>query len=239
MYLHFREVGTYLVRGGNEILVDAANPVDPRLLQLCTLALPFGVLLRQRGLAVLHGSAISVNGSAVAFLAGRRMGKSTLASAMCRRGYGLVTDDILAIDLTVSDRPVALPSIPWIKLSRQVVSSLGDDPDALEVLYPGSQERWWAVAYRFQDTALPVSLLYVLGEGPTTHTEALSRRDATMELMRHSYALDRRDPSAVAAFFRQCVGLTRVVPLRRLIRPLDLAGLPAMVAHIESDMRGI
>jgi serine kinase of HPr protein (carbohydrate metabolism regulator) len=72
------------------------------------------VALHLQGLLCLHGSGVGIDGSAVAFLANKGAGKSTLATALCAAGATLVTDDMLPVD---PRSPVmAWPSMPAVRL---------------------------------------------------------------------------------------------------------------------------
>lgn len=51
------------------------------------------------GLVTLHGSAVAFDRGAIAFLAPKGYGKSTLAAALLRAGARLVTDDMVAVEL--------------------------------------------------------------------------------------------------------------------------------------------
>ena len=59
--------------------------------------LPLAAVLR--GLDVFHASAVELTGRAIAFLGRSGAGKTTLASRIVARGAGLVTDDVLAVDV--------------------------------------------------------------------------------------------------------------------------------------------
>src|SRR5262249_25236419 len=92
VYLYWQGLGTLLVRSGTEIFVDTVPAVDEGDLHLCILGPALAVLLRQRGLLVLHASAVQVAHGAIAFLASSGGGKSTLAASFYTRGHAVVTD---------------------------------------------------------------------------------------------------------------------------------------------------
>lgn len=54
-------------------------------------------LLMLRGELVLHASAVDVGGRALGFVGSSGMGKTTMATVMCRDGGLLVTDDVLRV----------------------------------------------------------------------------------------------------------------------------------------------
>ena len=58
--------------------------------------LSFVLMLRRE--VVLHASAVDVGGRAVAFVGASGMGKTTLATLLCRDGGLLVTDDVLRLE---------------------------------------------------------------------------------------------------------------------------------------------
>jgi hypothetical protein len=60
--------------------------------------LPLAAVLR--GMDVFHASAVELGGRAIAFLGGSGAGKTTLASRIVARRARLVTDDVLAIEVT-------------------------------------------------------------------------------------------------------------------------------------------
>jgi hypothetical protein len=56
-----------------------------------------GVVLRLRGVTSLHASAVSIGDRGVVFVGQTGTGKSTTAAAFARQGYGVISDDIVAL----------------------------------------------------------------------------------------------------------------------------------------------
>jgi hypothetical protein len=71
--------------------------------------LPFAALLR--GLEVFHASAIVHDSKAVAFLGPSRVGKSSLAVELCRRGAVFLADDVVSLEIN-DDELLAHPGTP-------------------------------------------------------------------------------------------------------------------------------
>ena len=93
-YFAFDDAASFVIRNGNEIVVDPMPGVDGQFLRLLILGRAMVVLLHQRGVMTLHGSAAAVNGSSVLVLGDRGLGKSTLVAALHSRGHALLSDDI-------------------------------------------------------------------------------------------------------------------------------------------------
>lgn len=73
-------------------------------------------VLALRGACVLHGSAVEVEGRALAFVGHSGMGKSTLTVAACAGGGRLIAEDVLSIDTTTT--PLCLPGPREVRLRR-------------------------------------------------------------------------------------------------------------------------
>jgi len=82
-------VARFLLRGGREILFEAAPGVQAGDVSAFVIGTVFGILLHQRGEIVLHASAVRVNDRAVLFCGPSGAGKSTLAAALAQRGFPL------------------------------------------------------------------------------------------------------------------------------------------------------
>jgi hypothetical protein len=74
-----------------------------------------GLALQLQGCVSLHGNSLVFGGSAFGLLAPSGYGKSTLAACLMASGCQLLSDDVLALELS-DGRPVALPSLPRLKL---------------------------------------------------------------------------------------------------------------------------
>ena len=114
--LRVPEVADFLISEGRRILFKPISGCELHTIALYLVGTCFAILLQQRGELVLHASAISVGGRAVLFCGASGAGKSTLAALLCRRGYGLISDDICNLKLSADDRYVVRPDGRMLKL---------------------------------------------------------------------------------------------------------------------------
>ena len=234
MYLRYPDVGTYRIRGGNEITVDPLPEAEQRLVRLFLTGPALAGMLHQRGLLVLHASVIRVGDGAVGYLGGPRVGKSTTAAALHARGYPLVSDDLLPLD-PASSRPLVHPGFPQFKLWPETVSSLGGNPEHLPLLRADLEKRAQRVTERFEVDPLEVSALYVLAEADTVAIEALEGQEKGIELIRHSYFAPELPALGQSAdHFHQCLELSATVDVFRLSRPANFDRLGATIDALEA-----
>ncbi|MBW4577935.1 MAG: hypothetical protein KME08_22130 [Aphanothece sp. CMT-3BRIN-NPC111] len=234
--LFYKNVGTFLVRGGREIIIDPVLGVEERVLRLFILGSALGVLLHQRGLLVLHSSAIAVNDTAVAFLGGSGWGKSTTAGAFHRRGYAVMADDVVAVQMDAG-YPMLFPGFPRLKLWPEAAVYLGDDLETLPQLHPDLEKRNRSTTEGFSQDFIPLKRIYVLAEGESQAIEVLKPQEAFKELVGHSYAVGLlKATGTTSSHFRQCIKLANCLPICRLIRPRSLLELPALTQMVEADL---
>ena len=98
---------------------------DPDLAPVLISGIMLSVVLTLKKYPVLHASAVSVadGRAAVAFIGHSGMGKSTMATLMCRDGAALLTDDVLRTDV-VGDTVRAFRGATATRL-RAAAESLG------------------------------------------------------------------------------------------------------------------
>jgi hypothetical protein len=237
--LSWDRLGTFLVRSGRQIIVEPFPKAEEKLVRLPLWGAVLAVLLHQRGLLVLHASAVAINGEAIAFIGGKGHGKSTTAATMYARGHKLLADDVVALDLSNSAGPMVLSGIPQFKLWPEAVSSIGDDPELLPQIFSGCEKRARRVTDRFSKGPLPLKGIYTLSEGPTPEIKFLPPQEAIVELIRNSYVsrFGKRLLHGVGAatHFRQCTSLANRVPAYRLNRPNSLPLLPAVAQLVEEQ----
>lgn len=230
------EIGTILIEKGQTITIDPAVGIDESMLSPSILGPIMSVVLRQRGLLVLHASSVVINGQAIAFLGGSGWGKSTLAESFHKQGYAALTDDVMAVQ-TSSTPPTVFPSFPQFKLWPEAAASLGHDVNRLPHLFANAPKLSYTFTQGFQQTPQPLQCIYVLSKKAQQTIIPLSPQEAFAELVRHTRAVNLlKSPEFVTIHLHQCARLAELVRFCRFTRPPSLAALADQVALIEDDL---
>ncbi|BAZ22560.1 hypothetical protein NIES4073_34450 [Kalymmatonema gypsitolerans NIES-4073] len=233
------EVGKFFIQRGREVVIDPVLGVEEALLRTIVLGPILSILLRQRGLLVLHASCVDINNKAVAFMGGSGWGKSTLAAAFHTKGYDILTDDVMPIEF-VSDSPIVIPAYPQFKLFPEAVASLGQDTDRLSPVFQNSPKLSYKFERGFQQTPLPLQRIYVLDKGSAHKITKLQPQEAFVELVRHTRAISLvTNPQFVTSHMRLCSELIKNVTFCRFTRKPSLTDLPELVKLIEDDLAQI
>lgn len=180
--LRFRVPGTaeYRITGGSRIEITPRPGADEAKIRLYLLGSCMGALLMQRGILPLHGSAVVVDGKAYAIVGQSGAGKSTLAAAFASRGYPLMTDDVIAV--TVSDTqkaPVVYPSYPQQKLWEESLEGLGLASGEYTSIYQRVNKYAVPVGSQFHTEPLPLAGVIELVK--STESEPVIRTFSLLE----------------------------------------------------------
>ncbi|TPN89988.1 serine kinase [Mesorhizobium sp. CU2] len=240
-YLFWEAVGAFLIDDGKRIDVDPAPGVDDPLLAFPLLGPVLALALHQRGLLILHASAIAVGGKSVIFLGDKGAGKSTTAGAMIRAGHHLLTDDVVALDLSDPNRPMILPGFPQLKLAADAAGAIRlEQAEIRPQVHPQIDKAQHRLNDGFAADAVPASRIYVLERGETAAISPLPALAALPAIIKFSY-ITRFGRQALAGDFaathlRQSAQLAAQVGVCRLEVPTGLERIDEAVALIEADL---
>lgn len=149
------DIAIFSIREGKQIIVSPIAGADEQSIRLYLLGTCMGAILIQRRILPLHGSAVVIHGKAYAFVGDSGAGKSTLAAAFIKRGYPLLSDDVIAVQFAENDNnPIVIPAYPQQKLWQQSIDQLGMEGKLYHPLY----ESKFAVPVSSQFCADPVPL---------------------------------------------------------------------------------
>jgi hypothetical protein len=203
-----------------------------------------GLVLRLRGITCLHASAVAFEDRSVAFVGPTGAGKSTTAAAFARHGYGVISDDIVAL---VEREGVfhVMPAYPHLCLWPESVKMLYESPDALPRLIPDWDKRRLDLGEqgtRFESRCLPLGAIYVLGErrpDPAPYVTAIRSQSALLALVADTYANKILDRKMRALEFAVLGRLVTTVPIRRVCPHEDASRLENLCKVIREDLSSL
>jgi hypothetical protein len=230
------EVGNFFIKKGCEVIIDSSPGIDKGLLRTTLLGPILCIVLRQRGLLVLHASAVNIRGKAVAFIGGQGWGKSTLATAFHTHGYDVLTDDVMPIEVA-SGEPLVFPAYPQFKIWREAATSLGHNAESFSPIFKDAPKLSYKFSHGFQETPLPLHRIYILDKGEEHKISTVTLQEAFVEMLCHSRAISLvTHQKFVAEHLKLSTQLIKQVSFRRFTRKPALEDLPELVKMIENDV---
>jgi hypothetical protein len=236
--LSFPPFGDWWVRrDGREVVARIGGADRMDAVRAVTLGPVLALALHRTGALCLHGSAVGVAGRAIAILAPKLHGKSTLALALVNAGATLMADDAIAVD--PAPEPTIQPGVPSVRLWGDSMAAVGPvgplGPTASGVKRTLAGLPAPCVGAR----GLPIASVYVLdpvpaGDGvPPVARARLSPIEAAVALCRNTKLADPLVGLDMAAEqMRRAVDVASRVPVYSLSIVRDFSALPGVVARL-------
>jgi hypothetical protein len=191
--------------------------------------------LHQHDVLSLHASAVSIGGNAIALLAPKMHGKSTLATALVRGGARLMSDD--TVPVTPEAIPMVRPGVHQLRLwkdsAQRLASERMDEATSsrklvLDHLDEGDVERH----------PLPFAAAYVLLPAPADAEAArrspLADIQGTLALIEHAKIGPLLGRTDAGLMFEQAAAIARRLPMYLLHVARDLDRVADAAATIRS-----
>lgn len=227
------------IRAGREIVVRTLTPYDDesqtgRLRHLVS-GIALGLTLYQRGRLTLHASAVSVCGQAVVIAGPKGAGKSTLAAALAERGHAVLTDDVVAFDLSDGTTPRVQIGPPNTNLWPDSAIATGQDLATLAPICAEYPKLAGRVSSATSREPVPLGAVVILtDDGEPEEFERLAPVDAFTQLVAHSHAFRWIEGAPdLPRHLAQCQQVLARAPVFRLRRGDSLTSLPALAASVE------
>jgi hypothetical protein len=203
-----------LVRDGHHITVDPGDAPTPERAVRALLPGLLAAFLQQRGLLVLHASAVAREGAAVIVAGASGAGKSTLVARLLDAGWRLLSDDVVAIRLAPDGTPSVLPGPPHYRLCRDASLRLG-----LPHPEPAGRKRLVPVRNRAAQEPARLRTIYTLETHESARVDAEDLRGAARPGSLIAQLYGPSPPASRQALFRQVTVVAARARVRRLRRP--------------------
>lgn len=183
------DIAIFMIRNGNEILVSKTENALEDQLRLYILGTCMGAILIQRGILPLHGSAIAIDGKVYAIVGESGAGKSTLASAFLKKGYKLLSDDVISVTFNDDNEPIVIPAYPQQKLWIESLHQFGMNSDNYQPIAERETKFAIPVQSSFFEERLPLAGVFELVkmENEEIEIEPIQNLERFYTIYNHTY----------------------------------------------------
>ena len=239
VYIWWEDIGKVKISEGNQITVeplsDLKNPNETNIIPFL-LGPVMSTLLHQRGFLVLHGSSVKIDNEAVAFLGYRGLGKSTTAIQLYKKGYSLITDDILAINFDEKGIPLLYPGYPHVRLSEESYTHTKDDTHILTPIRTYAGKVFCDASRGFSQAPVKVKRIYVLEKSDKTQLSYLNANKKLMSLITYSIPHWMFQNSDYARNLTQCALLIKYAKVNRFEISHSFENISEIIQLVEEDI---
>lgn len=219
MWFAVKELATLHVKNGNEIIIESYDNCNIDQLRLHIHGSAFGMILLQRNLVTIHGSAIAFNEKAIILSGNSGAGKSTLSAALKNKGFYLLSDDIAVID---NNKLTVRPGFPSHKLCADAMYNLGYNVNEHLRINDDKNKYTLTLNKSFSEEPVKVQSIFELSIGKVQKVEIKKIAGAEkLKLIINNIYLNsvikfcgmRRD------YFQKCIDIANKMDCYKITRP--------------------
>ena len=237
-FLDVPQVAKYYVQNGHTINIDKNDSASDLHIQAFLFGTIFANVLQYHGYLVLHGSAIQVGDKAVIFSGESGTGKSTTAAAFIKRGYSLLTDDVVVLSPHKDGSFSLVSGPPRLKLWQSAIDKLGVTTDQMV-----------PIANKLDKYELPVAIDSSIGNNiqVSTFYELNSHLADDIQfkqidginklelLIDNTYRYRMLKPMGkLAEHLKFCTELSKQIRVYKVYRPKNAFAIDELVASLEA-----
>ena len=237
--LKLDDIAKYLAIDGREIIIDPVPGCSQDLVRLYLFSQGFGALLHQRGLLILHASAIQTDRGALVFLGPSGAGKSTLAAGLVKAGYRLMADDFCAIGLSPDQEPQVFPAFTGVRLWNDTLQQLGCDRQTMQRVWHKEDKYTQFLPDKLASQESKLRAIYLLepADLPTVSVTSLTKVEQFEALMSNVFRIEYVKGLGVGArVFKQISQILGYSKVKRLTRSRNYFSLDQVIQCLEEDI---
>ena len=197
-----------------------------------------GFIMLQRKMVAIHGGVIEMDNKAVIFTGDRGAGKSTLTTALRRKGYKFISDDVAGIK--IDKVPYVMPGFPYQKLCESAMNKFGYDKEAFTSFMSDKEVKYVVPAideFVNEKRELVSIVKLTVGDVDEVTIEELRGSEKLNNIIENIYRgeyikhLGKMDP----IYFKQCVDIAKNIRFFKITRPANKFTVDSQIELIEDD----
>ena len=239
IWFHIEGIATYYIANGNEVKVEVAEGADMQLMKVYVMCSCLGFIMLQREIIAIHGGVIEMDNKAVIFTGDRGAGKSTLTTALRRKGYKFISDDVASIE--IDKVPYVMPGFPYQKLCESAMDKFEYDKEK-HISFMSDKEVKYIVPAKEEFVYAPKELFGIVkltvGDVEEVTIEELRGSDKLNNIIKNIYRgeyfkyLGGMNPK----YFKQCLDIAKHISFYKVTRPESKFTVDEQIELIEREM---
>lgn len=210
------------VSKGKRVVIEPFEGICSAKIGMVILTSVMSVLILQRGLLPIHGSALMINGRCIIIAGEPGAGKSTLAFALREKGLSFVTDDISVLSFHDDGSIWVEAGYPMQKLCRDSAERNKFEVEAYTRVIGSDDKYFFPVSENYLEERVPLTSIFELAAGDcrSVALEKVSGARKLSVVIRQTYRKHFISLMGIESeHFAKCSRLAKSVDIYRLIRP--------------------
>lgn len=233
-----KDLGFFHIKNATEIIIEPNNNADINEIIAYLLGTCMGLSLYMKGVLAIHGSCIDFKDKAIVILGQSGAGKSTMTSAMIKKGYSLIADDISAISIdeeininsAYSAQRVCDDMMEWNKYNKEEYKKINMD-NRIKYIIPEETN------FRFGKYPLYSIFELCVDNVESSNIIEIEGSEKLQTLLNNIYGIQHMRSFGINKdIIKQCIYIAKNIPMYRITRPINGFTVDERIKFIEKIM---
>ena len=236
MWFYIEDVAIFHIYNGDTVTIEPMGDKNNKMIKLYIMGSVMGMILLQRNMVAIHGGGIVIDGKGCIFTGQKGAGKSTITTALRKKGYKFIADDVCSIN--IGERNTINYGFGYQKICEDAMEKLGYNLNDYEPFRGDLNVNKYIVPAfdEFTKEEVPLEALFELtvGDVDEVKIEEVLGASKMNRLIENIFRIEmiRYSGGMEPAYFKKCLDIAKNTRMYRITRPKDVFSVEQQIGLI-------
>lgn len=236
MWFYVEDVAIFHIYNGDTVVIEPMRDKNNKMIKLYIMGSVMGMILLQRNMVAIHGGGIVIDGKGCIFTGQKGAGKSTITTALRKKGYKFIADDVCSIN--IGDKNTIHHGFGYQKLCEDAMEKLGYNLDEFEPFRGDLDVNKYIVPAfdEFTKEEVPLEAIFELtvGDVDEVKEEEILGADKMKKLIDNVFRIEMLTYAGGidTAYFKQCLDIVKSTKMYKITRPKEVFSVEEQISLI-------
>ncbi len=238
MWFYIEDVAIFHIYNGDAVTIEPMGDKNNKMIKLYIMGSVMGMILLQRNMVAIHGGGIVIDGKGCIFTGQKGAGKSTITTALRKKGYKFIADDVCSIN--IGETNTIHHGFGYQKLCEDAMEKLGYNLNEFEPFRGDLNVNKYIVPAfdEFTKEEVPLEAVFELSVGDVKEVqiEEILGVDKINKLIENVFRIEmlRYAGGIEPVYFKKCLDIAKNTKMYKIIRPKDVFSVEEQIALVRN-----
>ena len=238
MWFCIDDVAIFHIYNGDTVTIEPFGDKNNKMIKLYIMGSVMGMILLQRNMVAIHGGGIVIDGKGCIFTGQKGAGKSTITTALRKKGYKFIADDVCSIN--IGDINTIHHGFGYQKLCEDAMEKLGYNLDDYEPFRGDlNVNKYMVPAFdEFTKKEVPLDAVFELTVGDVDEVvmEEVLGGNKINKLIENIFRIEmlRYAGGMEPVYFKQCLDIAKNTKVYKITRPKGVFSVEEQIKLVKS-----
>lgn len=236
MWFYIEDVAIFHIYNGDTVTIEPMGDKNNKMIKLYIMGSVMGMILLQRNMLAIHGGGIVIDGKGCIFTGQKGAGKSTITTALRKKGYKFIADDVCSIN--IGETNTINYGFGYQKLCEDAMEKLGYNLNDYEPFRGDLNVNKYIVPAfnEFTKEEVPLEAVFELtvGDVDEVKVEEILGANKMNKLIENVFRIEmlRYAGGMEPKYFKQCLDIAKSTKMYRITRPKEVFSVEEQIRLI-------